>query len=184
MRSASNSIRCLKQLNVLAPDVAALRVNKWADEATAGRISDVVSPTDFDEDTRFMLTNAVYFKAVWKSSFLRQETRRGVFKSLGDDLQMHYMHQRLRSQYAESNVSLVRGQRVAQRFAVDRGRTQLIRGRLPATRDCTLHLHAKKGKNPLRPPSYANQPPAGSGVKKLIRPGHSSPRLAGAVWAG
>jgi serpin B len=91
-----------EQLNFLAPDVAALRINKWADEATAGRISDVVSPTDFDDVTRFMLTNAVYFKAAWKQPFELRDSRRGVFKA-ADDLQVHYMHQRLSSQYAETD---------------------------------------------------------------------------------
>lgn len=91
-----------ESINFMAADNAALRINKWAYGATAGRIADVVDPRTFDEATRFVLTNAAYFKANWKSPFLRGRTRRGAFKSPDGETYVRYMQQSTRCQYAEA----------------------------------------------------------------------------------
>ncbi len=90
-----------EQVNFRAPEITSLRINKWAHEATAGKISSVVAPSDFAEHTRFVLTNAVYFKAAWKTPFLRSRTRTGVFKSPQGDTDVQYMQQLITCEYAE-----------------------------------------------------------------------------------
>lgn len=85
------------------PDAAAERINDWAAANTAGRITDVVDPSDIDDLTRFMLANAVYFKAPWATPFHGQNTRRGIFKAPDGEPRVQYMNQRIRCQYAEND---------------------------------------------------------------------------------
>lgn len=82
---------------------AATRINEWAAANTAGRITDVVDPSDIDDLTRFMLANAVYFKAPWATPFHGQNTRRGIFKAPDGEPRVQYMNQRIRCEYAEND---------------------------------------------------------------------------------
>ncbi len=84
------------------PDAAAEWINEWAAANTAGRITDVIDPRDIDDLTRFILANAVYFKAPWATPFMEQNTRRGIFKSPNGEPHVQYMNQRIRCQYAEN----------------------------------------------------------------------------------
>ena len=47
------------------PAGAAERINGWVSRETKGRISEIVSPSGFGDDTAAVLTNALYFKAKW-----------------------------------------------------------------------------------------------------------------------
>jgi serine protease inhibitor len=51
------------------------KINAWAAEHTANRIKDIISPDDLDSQTRAILINAVYFKAIWKHQFSKSATR-------------------------------------------------------------------------------------------------------------
>jgi serpin B len=46
-------------------------INQWAKDHTNGRITDVVSEDTITKDTRFVLTNAIYFLAKWSHPFPR-----------------------------------------------------------------------------------------------------------------
>jgi serpin B len=48
---------------------AAETMNKWVAEQTKGKITNMVSPGDFDEMTRLVLANAIYFKGKWVNPF-------------------------------------------------------------------------------------------------------------------
>jgi serpin B len=87
-----------------APEVTVLRINKWAHEVTAGKISNVFAPSDIAEHTQFVLTNAVYFKAAWKTPFVRSRTRTGVFKSPQGDADVQYMQQLITCDYADTDA--------------------------------------------------------------------------------
>jgi serpin B len=58
---------------------AAGRINGWVRERTKGRISHIVESSDFDESTRLVLANAVFFKDAWRSPFPEAFTQSGVF---------------------------------------------------------------------------------------------------------
>ena len=57
------------------PAGAAERINGWVSRETRGRISQIVSPSGFGDDTAAVLTNALYFKAKWQVPFEETETR-------------------------------------------------------------------------------------------------------------
>ena len=57
------------------PTGAAERINGWVSRETKGRISQIVSPSGFGDDTAAVLTNALYFKAKWQVPFEETETR-------------------------------------------------------------------------------------------------------------
>ncbi|MDQ8757344.1 serpin family protein [Sphingosinicella sp. LHD-64] len=60
------------------PRGAAARINRWADTETRGRIPSVVAPGQFNEHTRLVITNAVYFLADWQTPF-EPESRAAPF---------------------------------------------------------------------------------------------------------
>jgi serpin B len=51
------------------PEAARLIINKWASDATKGRIPQVLQPGDITKGTRIALANAIYLKAGWSYPF-------------------------------------------------------------------------------------------------------------------
>ena len=64
------------------PEAARATVNQWVSSATGDKIPALLSPGDVQPDTRLILTNAVYFKAEWRSRFDKSRTRDGTFHTL------------------------------------------------------------------------------------------------------
>lgn len=58
---------------------ATRRINDWVERSTAGRIKDLFAPGALHEDTRLVLTNAVYLKADWLDRFDPDDTRSMAF---------------------------------------------------------------------------------------------------------
>lgn len=56
------------------PREAANAINAWAAQSTNGRITDLVSPDAFQQNTLLLLANAVYFKARWENEFRKSRT--------------------------------------------------------------------------------------------------------------
>jgi len=46
------------------------RINQWVEEQTKDRIKDLIPPGLLDEETRLVLTNAIYMKAPWAAEFV------------------------------------------------------------------------------------------------------------------
>ncbi|XP_012271541.1 antichymotrypsin-2 isoform X2 [Orussus abietinus] len=66
----------LKYYNSTIPTVdfenkvaAATEINRWIEENTNKKISNVILPVDISEDTRVVLINAIYFKGPWAQKF-------------------------------------------------------------------------------------------------------------------
>ena len=57
-----------------SPDGAAAAINQWVDEATQGKIMQVISRDSITDDTSLVVTNAVYFKGDWEDQFEEEET--------------------------------------------------------------------------------------------------------------
>ncbi len=60
---------------------ARLDINKWVEEKTMDKIKDLLKPSSITPTTRFVLTNAVYFKGQWKNKFDPANTRKRDFRS-------------------------------------------------------------------------------------------------------
>ena len=62
-----------------SPEGSRTTINDWVSDQTEERIKDLVPPGGIDELTRMVLTNAIYFKAAWRSPFEREDTSDGRF---------------------------------------------------------------------------------------------------------
>ncbi|MGC8915352.1 MAG: serpin family protein, partial [Thermosulfidibacteraceae bacterium] len=59
---------------------ALLLINSWVTEHTNGKIKDILKPFNVSQDTRLILTNAIYFKGNWKLQFDKNLTKDEDFK--------------------------------------------------------------------------------------------------------
>lgn len=65
---------------VEAPDAAVDQVNSWCNDNTRGKIPTIISSDFVNEDTRLILTNAIYFKGKWQSEFDKKKTKDEPFR--------------------------------------------------------------------------------------------------------
>lgn len=61
------------------PEGSRQTINRWVAERTLDRIQDLIPPGILGEETRVVLTNAVYFKASWDKPFDENATSDGRF---------------------------------------------------------------------------------------------------------
>jgi serpin B len=60
----------LERLDFMAdPEGARKHINRWVEQQTKDKIKDLVAPGIISPQTRLVLTNAIYFKAPWLSTF-------------------------------------------------------------------------------------------------------------------
>jgi serpin B len=57
-------------------------INAWVANRTEGKIPDLLPKTTLDAQTRLVLTNAIYFRATWASTFPEANTKRRPFTAL------------------------------------------------------------------------------------------------------
>jgi serpin B len=57
------------------PNGASFHINRWVSKNTNNRIRNIVSPEMFNEMSRAVLTNAIYFKGKWVRQFDRDDTK-------------------------------------------------------------------------------------------------------------
>jgi len=85
------------------PVSACQEVNDWIAEKTAGKITDLLSPSNIGPLTRLILTNAFYFKGVWENEFNEDLTVEQPFQLVnGDDHTTHLMKQNGHQSYLET----------------------------------------------------------------------------------
>jgi RNA polymerase sigma factor (sigma-70 family) len=66
----------LKEVDFLnATEQARQAINTWAEEQTEKKVKELLRPGVLDEQTRLVLTNAVYFNAAWERPFDKKLTR-------------------------------------------------------------------------------------------------------------
>jgi len=80
------------------PDGSRLTINDWVEEQTNDKIKDLLPPGSVTEDTRLVLSNAIYFSAAWDEPFKSEETADRPFK-LADATMisvstLHQVHER------------------------------------------------------------------------------------------
>jgi len=93
----------LHEVNFIAePEKARKTINAWAEEKTREKIKDLIPPGIITRLTRLVLTNAVYFKGLWKKPFKEERTREMPFHvSAEEEIQAPMMRQVERLGYAE-----------------------------------------------------------------------------------
>jgi serpin B len=93
----------IKLLDFIAdPDGSRQVINQWVADQTEDKIEDLIPPDGITDDTRLVLTNALYFYATWAVPFLVEATDEGVFHTLaGDDVTVQMMHDTAYYPYAE-----------------------------------------------------------------------------------
>ncbi len=85
------------------PTAAAERINLWTSENTAGRINHIVDE-NFVNGAPFVLTNALYLKAKWATTFEKQATMPAFFTGPAGKTKVNYMRKEMRCDYRDSRV--------------------------------------------------------------------------------
>jgi serpin B len=94
----------LRTIDFGRPEAASEEINAWISSQTEDRIKNLVSPEVIAPDTLLVLTNAVYFKASWLSTFEESRTQDGPFTPLdGGETTVPMMHQTTYLDYAEGD---------------------------------------------------------------------------------
>jgi len=85
-------------------DAGVKQINTWVDDATKGKITDLLKPGDLDPLTRMVLTNAVYFKGAWTTEFDKKLTQDAPFAlAAGKTKQVPMMSIKGKFRYLENN---------------------------------------------------------------------------------
>jgi serpin B len=75
-------------------EAARATINQWVSDRTRGRISNLLAPLSPSADTRLVLVNAVYFKALWATPFDKERSRDEPFHlEDGREVRAPLMHQ-------------------------------------------------------------------------------------------
>jgi len=77
-------------------------INGWVKQQTRDRIVDLIPPRGLSDETRLVLTNALYFKAEWDATFDKKRTKDGPFTTAdGQQVKVPMMQQTTWGRYAE-----------------------------------------------------------------------------------
>lgn len=87
---------------VKAREAASKAINEWVEKKTEGKIRNLVQPGFFNDLTRLVLVNAIYFKCDWMEPFEAGRTREAPFYvSLKRSVRVSMMTQEQTVRYAE-----------------------------------------------------------------------------------
>lgn len=73
------------------PEGTRTRINEWAKLKTKGAIKDLLPKGSITKETRVILSNAVYFKALWDIPFPREETKLRKFRTVSNNFKWMQM---------------------------------------------------------------------------------------------
>ncbi len=94
----------LEEVNFAQSEAARQMINAWAAKETQDRIQDLIGPGAISALTRLILTNAVYFKSQWHSTFSEERTQPGPFHMTADEqVEAELMEQLDRFGYLETD---------------------------------------------------------------------------------
>jgi serpin B len=69
----------LNKVNFGASEPARQTINRWIEQHTANKISNLIGPGVLTSQTRLVLTNAIYFKGHWETQFDKNATQEEDF---------------------------------------------------------------------------------------------------------
>lgn len=95
----------LRQVDFVSATEATRKIiNDWVEDKTQQKIKELLKPGILNQDTRLVLTNAIYFKGLWASQFKKAATRDEKFKiSASATVKTPMMHQRGDFPYFEND---------------------------------------------------------------------------------
>ncbi len=77
---------------VSQPEESRLAINQWVSDETKEKIQDLIPQGGITNDTRLVLSNAIYFKATWLEPFNENLTEDGIFYGLdGEEIPAQMM---------------------------------------------------------------------------------------------
>ena len=89
-------------------EAARIKINKWVENKTNGKIKDLIPLGIFDKYTRLVLVNTVYFKAAWYNKFKKAKTKNDQFYlSTAKSISVPMMYQKEDFMYAEDKYSQI-----------------------------------------------------------------------------
>jgi serpin B len=86
------------------PDETVKIINAWVSDKTRARIKELLSRNLINDDTRLILTNAIYFRGQWEQRFEKSETRDEDWHGPGGIRKVPMMHQRSSYLYYEDDT--------------------------------------------------------------------------------
>ena len=86
-----------------ATEKARLTINDWCERKTENKIKNAVPEGSIDATTRWVLTNAIYFKGTWNDQFDKQLTQVGDFHTTASTVRVPLMHRHGRYRYLSSD---------------------------------------------------------------------------------
>jgi serpin B len=95
----------LQAINFAAdPEAARAAINRWVAVRTENHIRQLLGPATIDPATRFVLVNAIYFKASWAQPFRKGATKTAAFHRLdGSSVRVPTMHGSIASEYSHGD---------------------------------------------------------------------------------
>ncbi|KAH8297441.1 hypothetical protein KR044_011862, partial [Drosophila immigrans] len=90
-----------ESINFALSGAAAQAINAWVNAKTEGKITELVTPDAFDDNTRVVLLNALHFKGSWAHKFLEERTEEDDFwVGAEETVKVPYMNQKAKFGYA------------------------------------------------------------------------------------
>lgn len=94
----------VRRVDFNQPQVAARTANSWVSGKTHNLINEILNPSTINPYTRLLLVNTIYFKGMWKYTFI--ETKPGLFESSpNNNRQLNKMFQLNKLRYGELSFS-------------------------------------------------------------------------------
>jgi len=85
------------------PENSRIKINNWASENTENKINNLIPEGLISEETRLVLTNAIYFLADWQNQFKKRYTTKADFYlSSGKKIKIKMMYQNEHFRYTEN----------------------------------------------------------------------------------
>ena len=68
-----------RQVDFMKEATSTRTINRWVEVQTKDKIKELLSPDVVKQETRLVITNAIYFKAAWKTPFDNPRTKDASF---------------------------------------------------------------------------------------------------------
>ena len=94
----------VKSVDFLNKQIASAVINNWVSHKTNDLIKEIVSSNDINQDTRLIISNAIYFVGKWANEFDKRLTKTDYFYSITKiKAQVNFMNQTEDLRYFEND---------------------------------------------------------------------------------
>lgn len=90
------------------PDASRKTINKWVEGKTNDKIKDLVPKGSINDDTRVIITNAIYFNGKWEHEFDEEMTgKRSFYPADGEEIPVDMMYMSSYFNYGENSKAKI-----------------------------------------------------------------------------